>query len=132
MHKEYTGPERRRFPRTECISPLAYKVCKKETLTKLLHGYTVDVSQSGMLCRINEKVNTDDILWLAFDKAILDVCKELENKCFIYQNGVIGRVARVEKDKDDIYMVGINFITSEEKNSTNIYPKIHFLKETKE
>jgi ATP-dependent Lon protease len=50
----------------------------------------------------------------------------------IYQNGVIGKVVRIVPRKDKTYDVGIQFITREEKNLTNIYPKIHFLKDLAE
>ena len=128
MEKSYTGSERREFIRLDYVSPLAYKVCKKATVSKLLEGYTSDLSQSGLLCNIQEKVHKDDLLWLSFDRATLNICAELERRAFVYQNGVIGKVVRVE-DKDSGYNVGVQFITREEKNLTHIYPKIHFITE---
>ena len=35
----------------------------------LLQGYTVNVSQAGLLCNIKERVNLEDILWLSFIRA---------------------------------------------------------------
>ncbi len=55
--QEYSGPERRKFPRLEFSTPLAYKVCKPEIIEKLLEGYTSDVSPAGLLCNIKLKVN---------------------------------------------------------------------------
>jgi len=131
MTENYNGSERRTFFRLDYSTPLDYKVCKKETLLKLLQGYTSNVSEAGLLCNIKDKVNKDDILWLSFDRATLSICEELEKRVLIYQNGIIGKVVRIEpKDLGD-YDVGIQFITREEKNLTHIYPKIHFLtKET--
>ena len=74
-----------------------------------------------------EIVNKDDILWLAFDKDILDLCTGLEKQTFIYQNGIIGKVVRIESKDNSTFDVGVQFITREEKNLTNIYPKIYFL-----
>jgi hypothetical protein len=74
-------------------------------------------------------VNKDDILWLSFDRGTLDVCVELEKRCFIYQNGIIGKVVRITDKKDHTYDIGVQFITREEENLTHIYPKIYFLKE---
>ena len=128
MKKEYTGPERRKFIRLDYITPLAFKVCNPTTITKLLQGYTVDVSDGGLMCRIPTTVNKDDILWLSFDKATLTVCQDLEKNCFIYQNGIIGKVTRAEMHADGAYHVGIRFILREEPNLTHIYPKIQFLK----
>jgi len=125
--KVYKGPERRQFLRLDYIMPLAYKVCKKKTLSILLQGYTSNISQSGLLCNIKEPVKKDDILWVSFDRTTLDVCEDLEKRSLIYQNGVIGKVVRAGHKKDGSYNVGIQFITREEKNPTNIYPQIYFL-----
>lgn len=124
----FKGAERRQFLRLDYVTPLAYKICKEETIHKLLQGYTSNISEAGLLCNIKEKVNKDDILWLSFDRDTLAICKDLEGRSFIYQNGVIGKVARVEEREDKTYDAGIRFITREEENLTNIYPKIKFIK----
>lgn len=125
--KVYKGPERRQFLRLDYITPLAYKVCKKETLSILLQGYTSNISQSGLLCNIKESVKKDDILWVSFDRTTLNVCEDLEKRSLIYQNGIVGKVVRAERKIDGTYDVGIQFVTREEKNLTNIYPQIYFL-----
>lgn len=129
MGKAYSGIERRQYVRLDYLMPLAYKVCKGNTISKILQGYTANVSEKGLLCRIKDKVQKEDILWLAFDRTTLGICEDVERKSLIYQNGVIGKVVRIEPKGDDTYSVGIQFITREEKNLTHIYPKIHFLKE---
>ncbi len=130
MNKQvYAGPERRKFVRLDYVTPLGYKICKKETLDKILQGYTANISENGLLCNIKDSVKKNDILWIAFDRGALGLCENMERKALIYQNGIIGKVARVEHKKDNTYNVGINFITKEEKNLTNIYPKIHFVKD---
>ena len=126
---EYKGRERRDFMRLDCRTPLAYKVCREETIEKLLQGYTADISQSGLLCNIKDRVNKDDILWLSFDRGTLNIFEEIERKSLIYQNGIIGKVVRIEQRNDDTYNVGVQFITREEKNSTNIYPRFHFIEQ---
>lgn len=123
MDNIYNSNERRSFTRIDYLAPLAYKVCRQETLSMLLKGYTSNISQSGILCNIREKVNKDDILWLSFDRAILKFCEELEKRSLIYQNGVIGRVVRVDYKDNATYDIGIQFITREERNLTNIYSK---------
>ena len=97
-------------------------------MDKLLKGYSVDISRSGLLCSIKEKVNKDDLLWLSFSRDTLDFCKELEKKVFIYQNGIIGNVIRVDEDPLGAYNVGIKFIVREEKELGNIYSEVYFLK----
>lgn len=107
--------ERREFVRINCAGPLAYKVCKKETITKLLEGYTYNISENGLLCNVAQNVKLEDILWLSFDRGVLSICEEMEKRVFIYQNGVIGKVVRVESKGCDNYDVGIKFITRQEQ-----------------
>ena len=131
MTKEYNGPERREFVRFDYVAPLAYKVCKKKTVSKLLQGYTSDVSQAGLRCNIKEDVAKNNILWLSFDRSSLDICRGIENKCFIYQSGVLGKIVWTQKKQNNTYDVGIKFLTREDKNLTNIYPKSYFLEQEK-
>ncbi|MCG8431047.1 MAG: PilZ domain-containing protein [Candidatus Omnitrophica bacterium] len=123
----YEGQERREFSRIDHASPLSFKVCKEETVSRLLEGYTANVSEAGLFCTLKQPVQMDDILWLAFDRSTLECCSGLEKRALIYQNGVIGRVVRVESVEGDAFKVGIQFITREEKNMSNIYPRIHFV-----
>lgn len=125
----YAGKERRKFIRLEYAMPLDCKICKKETITKLLQGYTANISENGLFCNIKEPVKKNDILWLSFDRGALGLCASLERRAMIYQNGIIGKVVRVEHKKNHTYNVGVSFITREEKNLTHIYPKVHFLKD---
>jgi len=83
----------------------------------------------GLRCKIKDGIKKNDILWLSFDRATLNICGELEKKAFIYQNGVIGKVVWIKPTAKKSYEVGIRFITRQEKNLSNIYPKIHFLEQ---
>ncbi len=131
MTQSHSDIERREFVRLDYVTPLACKICKKETLSQILQGYTSNVSESGLLCTIKEKVHKDDILWLSFDRGVLHICEELERRSLIYQNGVIGKVIRVDPHKDH-YSVGIRFLTREEENSSHIFPRVHFAKDNDE
>ncbi|RKY32881.1 MAG: hypothetical protein DRP74_01595 [Candidatus Omnitrophota bacterium] len=128
----HNGPERRKFVRLNYVAPLAYKICKAETIKKLLEGYTSNVSQSGILCKLKEHVNKDDIIWLSFDRDTLQICTDLEKNCLVYQSGIIGKVVRIETTKDDAYNVGIQFITRQEKDLTHIHSKLYFIEKAKE
>ena len=126
MDRPYKGPERRQFTRLEIATPVAYKVCKEETISKLLEGYTSNISQAGLLCNLKDRVNKNDILWLSFERSVLNMFEELEKRSLIYQNGIVGKVVRTAQKSDNTYDVGVCFITREEKNLTHIYPKVHF------
>ena len=131
MANQYDGQEQRSHDRFDCMTPLAYKVCNQETLSKLFKGYTVNVSESGLLCNIHDNVKIEDVLWLSFNKSVLQLVAEVDKHSFFYQNGVVGKVVRVENKTDGSYNVGIHFITREEQNLTNIYPKFHFEEDEK-
>lgn len=120
MEDIYNGIERREFIRLDYAMPLKYKVCNKQTISKLLEGHTSDISQAGLLCNIKGKVEKDDILWLSFNRSILSFCEELEKRALIYQQGVIGKAVRIRPKDFDTYEVGIKFITWEEKNPVSI------------
>jgi hypothetical protein len=129
MKNQYDGQEQRDHERFDCMTPLAYKVCSQETLSKLFKGYTVNVSESGLLCNIRDNVSLEDVIWLSFNKSVLELCAEIDKHSFFYQNGVVGKVVRVEHRDDGSYNVGIHFITREEQNLTHIYSNFHFIEE---
>ncbi len=124
--KKYKSKERRRYRRFEFFNPLTYRVCKRKTVSKLLEGYASNISEVGICCNIKEKIKKGDTLWLSFDRQILDFCKELEKKSFIYQKGIIGKVIWIKQKRNKTYDVGICFFTREEKERSFIYPLIHF------
>jgi hypothetical protein len=126
VKKSYKGPDRRNFLRLEFKTPLQFKVCKKKTILMLLEGYTSNISQSGLLCHMSEKVKVDELLWLSFDRATLSICEELEKSALVYQNGIVGKVVRVVRKNSQSFDVGVRFLTREEKNLTHIYPKVYF------
>ena len=121
MHTPENISERREFLRLDYAAPLAFKVCNKQTISRLLEGYTSNISEAGMLCNIKESVNPNDILWLSFDRGILNICEELEKRVLIYQNGIIGKVVRVEPRGFDNFDVGIKFLTRGERDWKNVY-----------
>lgn len=121
MHTPENISERREFIRLDYAEPLAFKICNKETISRLLEGYTSNISEAGMLCNIQKPVCPDDILWLSFDRGILSICEELEKRVLIYQNGIIGKVVRIEAKGFDNFDVGIKFLTRGERDWKNVY-----------
>ncbi|MEW6075616.1 MAG: PilZ domain-containing protein [Candidatus Omnitrophota bacterium] len=127
MDRKFSGRERREFLRLEFSKPLSYKICKRKTLSTLLEGYTSNVSSAGILCNIRNRVKKNDLLWLCFDRSVLAICEDMEKRSFIYQNGIVGKVVRIAPKGNGTYDVGIKFVTREEKNLTNIFPKSYFI-----
>jgi hypothetical protein len=120
--KDYQGIERRQAERVDYAVPLSYKVCKEETISKLLEGYTSNVSPQGLLCNIKDRVSQDSILWLMFDRDTLDFCSQLEKRSLVYQRGIVGKVVRVQDGQNGTYDVGIRFITRDEKDGRTWKP----------
>lgn len=123
----YEGAEHRKFIRLEFITPITCKVCKQETITKLFNGYSVNISEAGILCKIKETVSVGDILWLSFDKTTLTICENVEKRCFIYQSGIIGKVVRTHVFENNLYSVAVQFFTREEMPAPAFYMQIDSL-----
>lgn len=113
--KKQLSEERREFIRLSYKTPLMYKVCKPATISKIMAGYTRNISQSGLLCNIKGIIPKACTLWLKLDMGALSLCKEIEKRCVVIQQGILGQVAWLKKLSDDSYDVGVRFITREEK-----------------
>jgi len=111
----YFLDDRRQFIRLSYKTPLMYKVCKRSTISMLMEGYTRNISKAGLLCNIKDLIPKTSTLWLKLDMGALSLCKEIEKRCVIVQQGILGRVAWFKKLSKDSYDVGVRFITREEK-----------------
>ncbi len=114
-NKNVNATERRAVVRVTCQTPLTFKVCKEETISKIMEGYTHDISPDGLRCTITEKVPMGCTLWLRLDKDALGMCEEIERKAVILQQGILGKVIWIDKQKNNSYDVGLQFVTREEK-----------------
>jgi len=118
--RKLTAEERRNYIRLSYKKPLMYKVCKKATVSKILQGYSRNISNSGLMCNLNERVSKGNILWLRLDTGALELCKEIEGKSVIIQQGVFGRVVWQKKLLDSTYDIGIRFLTRQERPVSGI------------
>lgn len=107
--------DRRNTLRVDCHSLIRFKICKEETISKIMEGYTQNVSPSGLKCTITQKVPKGCTLWMQLDREILTLCEEIDKKAVILQHGILGKVVWAEKTPENSYDVGIQFITREEK-----------------
>ena len=118
--RSHSGEERRDYIRLSYRKPLMYKVCKKKTLSKIMQGYTRNISNSGLMCNLNERVPDGDILWLRLDSGALELCREIEKNSVIIQQGVFGKVVWQKKLSDSTYDIGIRFLTRHEKPTNGV------------
>lgn len=125
VKNEYKGAERRQFVRLPYRSPLRYKICKEDTIKKLMSGYTENISQSGLLCNIKDQVPLDCVLWLALDMGILSICSTIERNSVILQHGILGRVIRTYQKKNGSFDVGVRFLTRSETDNKSLFEKVY-------
>ena len=121
----YDGIENRKFIRLEFVMPVACKVCKQETIAQLFNGYSVNISEAGILCKIKQNVSVEDILWLSFDRTTLSICENVEKNCFIYQSGIIGKVVRSQIAEDNSYSVAVQFYTRQEMSAVSFNEQVY-------
>jgi len=112
--------ERRAVVRITCKTQLSFKICKEETISKIMQGYTQNISPDGLRCTISENVPVGCTLWLKLDRDALVMCEEIERRTVILQQGILGKVVWIEKTGDGKYDVGLQFITREEKRSLGL------------
>ena len=80
-----------------------------------MQGYTRNISNSGLMCNLNERVPIGKMLWLKLDSGALELCKDIEERSVIIQQGVFGKVVWQKKLSDSSYDTGIRFLTRKEK-----------------
>ena len=118
--------ERREFFRLNFTTPIRFKTCDIKTLqqnvslaTNGLDGSTRNISQAGILFQTeNRPPQLSSILWMSLDMRTLKICQEIESKALIFNNGVLGKVVRVEEDtnNDNAYDIGVCFLRKDQKD----------------
>lgn len=117
--------ERREFFRIHFSAPLNFKSYSRlsSDTSQAAEGISQNISQSGVLFQIEDNPpQLSSIVWMSLDIRTLSICKEIEKRALIFNNGLLGRVVRVEEDAKDSnrYDVGVCFLTQEQKNSREV------------
>ena len=127
-----TNPqERREFFRINFTAPLNYKsysaarssASKTAASSSAARAISQNISESGILFQTeNNPPQLSSIVWMNLDFRTLSICKEIEKRALIFNNGVLGRVVRVEEDTRDSsrYDIGVCFLKQEQKNSQEV------------
>lgn len=118
----YTDRERREFFRLNYTQPLQYKACQTNA-RGTVDGAGRNISQTGILFRTETRPpEISSLLWLNLDIRTLNICKEIEGKALIFNNGLIGKVVRVEEDAEgaNSFDVGVCFLTKEDAKSRDV------------
>ncbi len=110
--------DRREFFRVPFRNPLKYKAYSEKQAT----ATTENISQSGILFQTEEAPKLSSVLWLSLDIRTLKICQEIEARALIFNNGVLGRVVRVEEDSNSGkgYDVGVCFLKKDQRNTVEV------------
>ena len=122
--------ERREFFRINFTAPLNYKSystvpsgTSKTAASSAARAISQNISESGILFQTEKNPpQLSSILWMNLDFRTLSICKEIEKRALIFNNGVLGRVVRVEEDtrNSSRYDIGVCFLTQKQKNSQEV------------
>ena len=123
--------DRREFFRINFSAPLSFKsysgirsrTAKIAGSGSSAQAVSQNVSQSGILFQTeNNPPQLSSIVWMNLDFRTLSICKEIEKRALVFNNGVLGRVVRVEEDthNSNRYDIGVCFLTQEQKNSQEV------------
>ena len=120
-----SAQDRREFFRLNFNTPLNYKSYSRiaESAAEKTQAASQNISQSGILFQIeNNPPQLSSIVWMNLDFRTLSICKEIEKRALILNDGLLGRVVRVEEDAKNsgLYDVGVCFLTQDQKNSREV------------
>ena len=126
---------RREFFRVKFNAPIQFKAYTENAGSNAnpLKGKTQNISQSGIRFETeNDPPKLSSIVWMNVDLRTLKICREIEEKALIFNNGVLGRVVRVEEDpKNSTYDIGVCFLTQDQKDSKEIQQILAAFSKTK-
>ncbi len=120
IHLPHENPgtqNRREFFRLKFSSPVRFKSCPR---TAQESGVSQNISQSGILFQTPENPpQLSSLLWMDLDIRTLKICQEIENRALILNNGVVGKVVRVEEGHRN-FDIGVCFLTQEQRDSSEV------------
>lgn len=136
-------PERREYFRLKFNTPLQFKAYdtvlgnhpRSTAPTSSSRGSAQNISQSGILFQTEQAPpKLSSIVWMNVDMRTLKICQEIESKALIFNNGVLGKVVRVEEDVDNsnAYDVGVVFLNKNDKDSRVVQEIMQELSKTAE
>lgn len=112
---------RREFFRLNFNSPVRFRAFPSDP--DAAEAVTRNISSSGVLFQSPQALPVSSIVWMNVDLRTLRICQEIEERAIIVQEGILGRVVRVEEDgaKDSVgYDVGVRFLTQDERDAEDV------------
>ncbi len=114
--------ERREFFRVNYSSPLKFKSLSVRP-NEPGNGSAENISPCGILFQTSQNPpHVASILWMDLDLRTLRICQEIESRALIFNNGVVGKVVRVEQDsaQNNTFDVGVCFLTKSQSESREV------------
>jgi hypothetical protein len=106
--------EKREFLRCKYDKPISYKVISSAGQgspgSRALDAVARNLSASGVLFSSRYHPEISSIIALDMDYRTARICQEIEENALIVNNKIVGKVVRIEEDKDGLYGVGVAFI----------------------
>ena len=124
-----SNQERREFFRLNFKTPVEFisfnpaREAAKVVKDKEVRGLTSNISQSGILFQTEtEPPKVSSLVWMTLDLRTLRICQEIEKKALVHNNGILGRVVRVEESplNRNSFDIGICFLTQEEAKDKQV------------
>ncbi len=130
--------ERREFFRLKFETPVqfkSYSTAKERAKQTPLSakGVSQNISQTGILFQTNATPpQLSSILWMHLDLRTLKICQEIEKRAIIFNDGLLGKVVRVEEDAKNhsLYDIGVCFLTQDQKDSREVQEALSALNQT--
>jgi len=114
--------DRREYFRVNFKTPVEFRTYPSKA-PQAQRGSSQNISQSGILFQTeNIPPQLSSLVWMNLDIRTLSICKEIERKALVLNNGLVGKVVRVEEDADNmrLYDIGVCFLTRDKKESSEI------------
>ena len=122
MTRSFTE-EKRDFFRINFETPVEFNECAGSAVRVLpTKARAQNISQSGIMFQTDENPpQLSSVLWMNLDIRTLRICQEIEKRALIFNNGLLGRVVRVEENPaDEVYDVGVCFLTRDQKETPEV------------
>ena len=134
QHEKPGFQNRREFFRLKFSAPVrfkAYNVGHSNRSSSETAGVSQNISQSGILFQTSENPpQLSSILWMDLDLRTVKICQEIEEHALILNNGLLGKVVRVEEGQKN-YDIGVCFLTQEQKDSSEVQQVLAEISKTK-
>ena len=123
VHRE-KREDKREFFRINFEAPVEFKAYASQDAApaaSTVKGSSQNISSSGILFQTQTvPPQISSILWMSLDLRTLQICREIEDRALIFNDGVLGKVVRVEEGAQNRYDVGVCFLTQDQKDSREV------------